>query len=83
MLVNLPGKRDLPSFKNCNLVISCSAAGHAPFMASDLMILNEPTIKKVAYYKSRYLEPVLCNDGLRINELKEELSKKGRDQSDS
>ena len=64
MIVPIFGSNEpLPDFKGSNLIIPCSSAGHSPFIAADLMILNIDMVK-VGYYKSHTITPAVINDGL-------------------
>lgn len=63
--VPLPGQ-DKPDFKDNLLVFPTHGAGLSAFIACDLLILNDPNMKKLGYYRSEFMAPGVSNDGLTV-----------------
>ena len=68
MIAGIFGSPDaIPDLSGSHLIIPCNSAGQSPFIALDLLILNEPSIKKIGFYKSFNISPCVSNDGTSLN----------------
>ncbi|CDW87175.1 set domain protein [Stylonychia lemnae] len=56
----------IPDLSGSHLIIPCNSAGQSPFIALDLLILNEPSVQKIGHYKSVNIAPCISNDGTSL-----------------
>jgi hypothetical protein len=53
-----------PDFRDNICVFPTHGVGLSAFIACDLIILNDPGMKKVGYYRSEFQGATISNDGL-------------------